>query len=111
MDEKFDQQLPSEFAAIFGLMVTATSEEVSALGIKQTRLFWSNRLPTLLGLECRAHERQLNDFSSMVHPEDAEAVQTALEAHSKHRVPYEIEFRMLHRDGHAVPILSNGHAS
>ena len=110
MDEEFDQQLPSEFADFFGLMVSATSEGLWAWDIKGNRLFWSDRLLTLLGFERGAYERKLSDFFEMVHPEDAEAVQAALDAHFKDRVPYEIEFRMLHRDGHAVPILSNGQA-
>ncbi len=111
MDEEFDQQLPSEFAEVFGHMVAASGEGLWAWDIEGNRLFWSARLLTLLGLDTTAHRRDPSDFFNRLHPDDADAVQAALDAHLKHRVPYEMELRMLHEDGYSVPMRASGQAS
>ncbi len=110
MYEIFDQELPSEFAEAFGLMVAASNEGLWAWDIPGKRLYWSARLLALLGLDKTTDPRTLNDLYGIVHPQDADAVQAALDAHLTHHAPYEVAFRMLHRDGHAVPVLSQGQA-
>ncbi|MCK0146151.1 PAS domain S-box protein [Arenibacter sp. F26102] len=47
-------------------------------------------------------------FIQLVHPEDIEAIDISLENHVKENGIYEVEFRMLHKMGHWVWVLSRG---
>ncbi|MCK0190019.1 PAS domain S-box protein [Arenibacter sp. F20364] len=47
-------------------------------------------------------------FLSLVHPEDVDQINRTLEKHVKEKGIYEIEFRMLHKMGHLVWVLSRG---
>lgn len=47
-------------------------------------------------------------FLNLVHPEDVERIDVSLENHVKESGIYEVEFRMLHKMGHWVWVLSRG---
>jgi len=47
-------------------------------------------------------------FLKLVHPEDIEAIDISLENHVKENGIYEVEFRMQHKKGHWVWVLSRG---
>ncbi|MEQ9581845.1 MAG: PAS domain-containing protein, partial [Arenibacter sp.] len=48
------------------------------------------------------------DFMRLVHPEDVDQINGTLEKHVREKGIYEIEFRMLHKMGHWVWVLSRG---
>ena len=48
------------------------------------------------------------DFMRLVHPEDVDQINGTLEKHVREKGIYEVEFRMLHKMGHWVWVLSRG---
>ncbi|SHF58358.1 PAS domain S-box-containing protein [Arenibacter palladensis] len=66
---------------------------------------WANMFGyTLVELEPLTYDTFLN----LVHPEDMERIDISLENHIKESGIYEVEFRMLHKMGHWVWVLSRG---
>ena len=52
----------------------------------------------------------LDRIQSLIHPEDREAVRTAVANHLRFQSVYDIEFRMLHKDGHYEWVRSRAQA-
>ena len=52
----------------------------------------------------------LDRIQSLIHPEDREAVRAAFTSHLRFQTVYDIEFRMLHKDGHYEWVRSRAQA-
>ena len=63
---------------------------------------------SFLGLKKEDIHEDVTDWSQRVHPEDRLITQKAIENTIKHHLPYVIEFRMRHLDGHWVWIEGSG---
>jgi len=63
---------------------------------------------SFLGLKKEDIQEDVTDWSQRVHPEDRLITQKAIENTIKHHLPYVIEFRMRHLDGHWVWIEGSG---
>lgn len=72
--------------------------------------YFSPRWKEILGYQDHELENRLETFDDALHPDDAERVKDALLAHFYRHVPYDIEFRLRHKDGHYVWVHSRGHA-
>jgi PAS domain S-box-containing protein len=72
-------------------------------------LFLDPILKEMLGYEDREIRNHLDDWERLVHPDDAAAVLELARAHIAGEAPvYEIEHRMLHRDGSVRWFLARG---
>jgi PAS domain S-box-containing protein len=60
---------------------------------------WSDRVYEILGVEPGAFSGKTADFFEIVHPEDRERIKEALRAAVERDVHYDVEFRVIHRDG------------
>jgi PAS domain S-box-containing protein len=49
-------------------------------------------------------------FISLLHPDDRACAATAWEAHLTNRVPYDLEYRLKHKDGHYIWVWAKGQA-
>ncbi len=66
-------------------------------------------LKALLGYEDHEIRNHLDDWGKHVHPDDIEQVMAAIEAHVRGETPqYELEHRMLHKDGSVRWVLARG---
>jgi PAS domain S-box-containing protein len=65
--------------------------------ISNNRLKWSSPTRTKFGVET-ASEITLEDFYSLVHPDDKDSVQMAVTQALQEGTPYEVEFRMVQDD-------------
>jgi two-component system sensor histidine kinase UhpB len=63
------------------------------------RLYVSARCAALLGYAAREATPDIEFFTPLVHPEDRHIIPVALERHLIDAVPYDIELRLLHRNG------------
>lgn len=76
----------------------------SARELSENRFWWSPQLRSMLGFSSASDfPDELESWSHLIHPEDAERVFEMLKNHlsdSSGRVPYDIEYRLKHRDGH-----------
>lgn len=75
----------------------------------ETHEHWVNdRWLSFLGLKRSDIEDKSTDWSERIHPMDRPIAQHAVEQTIKDRLPYVIEFRMKHKDGHWVWIEGSG---
>jgi diguanylate cyclase (GGDEF)-like protein/PAS domain S-box-containing protein len=80
--------------------------------VRQGRLYYSPRWWQMVGRDPDAHAGDEGYWRRLLHPDDVEAVDTLLlELNDGLRQSYEIEFRLRHRLGHYVPMLSRGFAT
>jgi two-component system CheB/CheR fusion protein len=76
--------------------------------IVNNRVTWSDRVYEFHGVEPGGFSGRVEDFSKLVHPDDAERVGAAIRDAVANRTPYVIEFRVVHPDGGVHWIATNG---
>lgn len=62
-------------------------------------VWYSPRFKELLGYGDHELDNVLSSWESWLHPEDRERVLRAVRAHVEHRVPYDVEYRLLTKSG------------
>lgn len=83
----------------FALAVQGSNDGIWDWDITNNTLYWSPRLKELLGYANVELEVDFDTFDSLLHPDDKELVAAAIEAHLKHRVPYDVEQRLRTKSG------------
>ena len=77
--------------------------------LRTCEVYYSDRWWSMLGYEPNALRADAGLWQELMHPDDRPAVLAFLgDALQGSRQTYAIEFRLRHRDGHHVPILSRG---
>ncbi|MGK2907648.1 MAG: PAS domain S-box protein [Desulfuromonadales bacterium] len=73
------------------------------------RITFNERFAEMLGDRLLAKITQISEFRALVHPEDLDRVETAMNEHLAGKtVTYEIEHRVWHQSGHWVWVLDRG---
>jgi PAS domain S-box-containing protein len=65
----------------------------------RTPIWWSPRVREMLGYTEEEFPNVLDSWTSRLHPEDRDRVFDALTAHIESRVPYDVEYRLLTKQG------------
>jgi len=65
----------------------------------RTPIWWSPRVRTMLGYSDEEYPDVLESWASRLHPEDHDRVYAAVTAHIDHRIPYDVEYRLLTKSG------------
>jgi PAS domain S-box-containing protein len=65
----------------------------------RTPIWWSPRVREMLGYTEEEFPDALESWASRLHPEDRDRVFAALTSHIVHRVPYDVEYRLLTKQG------------
>ncbi|MCD8489210.1 MAG: PAS domain S-box protein [Desertifilum sp.] len=79
--------------------------------LKTNEIYLDPILKAMLGYADEEIRNHIQDWSQLVHPEDAPKVEAAINAHfGKHTPHFEVEHRMLHKDGSIRWILARGSA-
>ncbi|MGD9307119.1 MAG: sigma 54-interacting transcriptional regulator, partial [Desulfobacterales bacterium] len=73
-------------------------------------VFYSDRFRKILGYSCEEFPGTIDSFRSRLHPEDAEAIWTAIQRHLQERVPYKVEYRLRTKSGEYLWFLARGQA-
>jgi PAS domain S-box-containing protein len=76
----------------------------------RTPVWWSDRVREMLGYTAEEFPDVLESWSSRLHPEDRDRVFAALRAHIEHRVPYDVEYRLLTKQGNYHWVRARGQA-
>jgi PAS domain S-box-containing protein len=77
--------------------------------LETNTLYYSPRWKSMLGYNGEEVGSSLEEWTSRLHPDDAGRATGAAQAFSEgRRNSYEVEFRMRHKDGHYITILSRG---
>ncbi len=85
--------------ARFELAVRGSSDGVWDWDIRSGSIYYSPRFLELLGVDSRDVADPMTFFTSRLHEEDRPVVQQALRDHLRHRVPYDVECRVLLANG------------
>ena len=90
------------------LAFKAAQEGVWDWNIETNEVFYSPRWKTMLGYEEDEIEPNAGAWERLLHPEDRARVREVVDAVLRGERDYEMEFRLRHKDGHYVNILSRG---
>jgi len=78
--------------------------------LQSDTVFYSDRFREILGYSSEEFPGTIDSFRRRLHPEDAEAIWTAIEKHLQERVPYKIEYRLRTKSGEYLWFLARGQA-
>ena len=78
--------------------------------VQTNELAWSYRFKEIVGVSESSFRPHFNEFADRLHSEDREATLAAVHNHLKHKVPYDVEYRLKHNAGHYVWIRAQGQA-
>lgn len=100
-----EQQLTTRYK----VAIESAGEGIWDWNYTTNEIFFSEILKSMLGYTNQEMKNQFSDWQQLVHPEDMEAVMVSLFTSIKnHSSYYEMEYRMLHKDGTYRWILSRG---
>jgi len=86
----------------YNLVVRGMSIGVWDWGVADDTLVWSPNALRILGLPADHDVGDVGFFFDRIHPEDVDAVRSAIQDHFDHGEAYTHSFRMRHEDGHYV---------
>ena len=76
--------------------------------LESGRHYVNDRWLAMLGLGREDIDNDISDWSSRIHPEDRKRIEPLVVEHIKQGLPYVVEFRMRHKNGHWVWIQGSG---
>ena len=92
----------------FNLAVKAAREGVWDWNMETDAVWYSPRYKEMLGYADDEIEHHVSAWLRLLHPDDKEPSLRIVEAVMRGERDYEIEFRLRHKDGHYLDILSRG---
>ena len=92
----------------FELAINAAQEGVWDWNVETGEVFYSRRWKEMLGYTDDEIEPSVSSWQRLLHPDDLERCVQLVEAVHRGENEYLIEFRLRHKDGHYVDILSRG---
>jgi len=95
----------------FSLAMKGANDGVWDWNLLTNEVVFSGRWKSMLGYSEDELENNFETWERLVHPDDIERAKKHIDDYLTCKSPkYEIEFRMLHKDGHWVDILARGFA-
>lgn len=94
----------------FALAVSASLDGLWDWDPTSGSLWWSPRFMEIVGVSPDHFQPRFEEFEDRLHPDDRARTLDAVTAHLERRVPYDIEFRLRHEDGHYLWIRAKGRA-
>ncbi len=93
----------------FELAVNGSKDGIWDWNIETNEVYFSPRWKGMLGYEDHELENRYEVWKERIHPDDLEGAEEALEGYLAGRLPdYELEHRMLHKDGSYRWVLTRG---
>ncbi len=107
--ELTSQQVIAAQKEQFELAISGSNDGIWDWSMLTNDLFLSERWKSMVGYEDHELANNFNTFSQLLHPEDHARVFEFLDQYLAGRIElYEIEFRMLHKDGSTRWVLAKG---
>ena len=91
--------------------VAGTNDGIWDWNVRTGVDYFSPRCEAILGYGEGELEPHVDTFKDLTHPDELTSVMEAVRAHLEDKVPYDLEFRMRHKDGGYVWIHSRGQAT
>ncbi len=110
-DRHLAEKFLKESEERFILAMEATNDGLFDWDLKTNRIYYSPSWKRMLGYEDHELENDFSTWERLTHPEDVKKSWSRLKAHLGGEIDrFEMEFRMKHKDGHWVDILSRAEA-
>ncbi|BAI61618.1 putative histidine kinase [Methanocella paludicola SANAE] len=93
----------------FSYALKAAREGIWDWNMETNEVYYSPRYKEMLGYTEDEIEPHASAWMRLMHPDDRERARLVVDAVVRGEREYEMEFRMLHKDGHYVEILSRGY--
>ncbi|HET9830865.1 MAG TPA: PAS domain-containing protein [Vicinamibacterales bacterium] len=90
------------------LAFVGAQEGIWDWNLETNAVVYSSRWKQMLGYSDEEIEPHVSAWERLVHPDDREAADRASESVARGQPTYEAEFRLRHKDGHYVHVLSRG---
>jgi len=90
------------------LAFAGAQEGIWDWNLETNAVVYSSRWKQMLGYSNEEIEPHVSAWERLVHPDDRGAAERADESVARGRPTYEAEFRLRHKDGHYVQVLSRG---
>lgn len=91
----------------FTLAVGGSKDGLWDWNIVKNKVYFSPRWKSMLGYKDEELENKFSTWENLLHPDDIEHAKLSIQAYFNKEIPkYEIEFRMLHKDGNYRWILA-----
>jgi PAS domain S-box-containing protein len=74
-------------------------------------VYWSPRWKSILGYADDELTAHTEGYLEMLHPDDRDRLQQAVDSHLAHRTPIDVDVRLRHKDGHWLWVNSRGQAA
>jgi chemotaxis protein methyltransferase CheR len=94
----------------YALVVAGSTDGIWDWDILSDTVFYSDRFKKFLGYSSEEFPVTVDAFRNLLHPEDADAVWSAVERHLQERVPYHIEYRLKMKSGEYRWFMARGQA-
>ena len=114
LNEELEQRVEERTAKLreseqrLALALRASHEGVWDWNVETGAVWYSSRHMEMLGYTDSEIEPRASAFENLLHPDDRVRFHDTVEAVLRGEREHEIEFRMRHKDGHYVDILSCG---
>ncbi len=83
----------------YTLAVRGSNDGLWDWEVPSDRVEFSPRFKALLGYEDYEMANRFDEFSKRLHPDDFDPTMAAVQAHLEEGVPYDVEYRLKHKDG------------
>ena len=97
--QKAVEQALRESEETFFYAVRGSSDGIWDWNVSENTYYISPRYRELLGYSEEELPNERQSFLGIVHPEDLPRVEEAVRKHFRERTPYDVEYRMRHKDG------------
>jgi PAS domain S-box-containing protein len=96
----------------FALATRGTNDGIWDWNLRANQIYYSPRWKSMLGYDDPEIEPRVDEWRQRIHPDDQRAFASAMSAHMRGHTPYfEVEHRVLHRDGTYRWMLARGQAT
>jgi PAS domain S-box-containing protein len=108
-ERKQMEQALRESEERFNLAMRGTNEGLWDWNLETNQMYYSPRWKQMLGFTEEEMSNQFQEFTSRLHPDDVEKISTTITAYlEKKQATYEVTFRMQHKQGYYIWILTRG---
>lgn len=99
-----------ESEARFERAIRGTNDGIFDWNTQTNEVFLSNSFKVLMGYTESEITPTFEGWKSMLHPDDVALVRQEINAHLKNKKPYDVNYRLRHKDGYYIWINARGQA-
>jgi len=99
-----------ESEARFERAMRGSNDGIFDWNIPENKVYFAASFKALMGYQDHEIENTVEGWSNMLHPDDVAATNKAIEEHLKERKPYDVNYRLRHKNGYYIWINARGQA-